>query len=164
MRKTLSSSLVVLALVAFAVAAGYAVDAPAHPMHHAVQAAALVWGPVPPPFAPGATMTVVHGDPSGEGPYVIRAKMPAGYRVMPHWHPTAENVTVLSGGFGIGAGDAFDRAQGEVLGAGGFVSLPALMHHYAWAETETEIQVHGMGPFALFYVNPADDPTPKPKS
>jgi hypothetical protein len=163
MRKRQRVMVVVLISLAAAVAAGIAVETPVHPSHHAVQAAALVWGPAPPVLGAGVQMAVVHGDPFAEGPYVVRARFPAGAKIMPHWHPTAENVSVLSGSFGIGAGDTFDRAKGEILAVGGFVSLPALMHHYAWAETAVEVQIHGMGPFALFYVNPADDPTPKSK-
>lgn len=32
------------------------------------------------------------------------------------------------------------------------------MKHYAWADKGTVIQVHGLGPFVINYVNPADDP------
>jgi len=33
------------------------------------------------------------------------------------------------------------------------------MNHYAWTDGETVVQVHGQGPFAITYVNPADDPS-----
>lgn len=33
------------------------------------------------------------------------------------------------------------------------------MNHYAWATGGTVIQAHGQGPFAITYVNPADDPS-----
>ena len=154
-----------VAVVALAAAGSFAAEM-THPTHLVVQAATLAWGPAPPVFEPGAQLAVVMGDPGSEGPYVVRAKLPAGYKIMSHWHPTSENVTVLSGSLGIGAGDKFDKATGQVLATGGFVSLPALMHHYAWTEGATEIQIHGLGPLALFYVNPADDPQTrmKPKS
>jgi Domain of unknown function (DUF4437) len=136
------------------------------PHHVATTAEALKWGPGPPALPAGSQAAVLVGDPSKSEPFVMRAKLPDGYRVPPHWHPTAENVTVLSGIFHIGTGETFDTAKGEALPAGGFVSLPAEMRHYAWAEGPTVIQVHGVGPFALTYVNPADDPrtqtAPKP--
>jgi hypothetical protein len=87
--------------------------------------------------------------------------MPDGYRIGPHWHPTDENVTVLSGTLGAGMGDKFDPAAGTFLKSGGFVCMPKKMHHYAWAKGPTIIQVHGIGPFAFTYVNPADDPRNK---
>jgi len=45
------------------------------------------------------------------------------------------------------------------LPVGGYALLPAEMRHYAMAKTEATVQVHGMGPFKLTYVNPADDPS-----
>ena len=87
--------------------------------------------------------------------------MPAGYKIPPHWHPTDENVTVLSGTLGAGMGDKFDRSSGSLLKAGGFVCMPKDVHHYAWAQGPTTIQVHGLAPFAFTYVNPSDDPRNK---
>lgn len=108
---------------------------------------------------------LISGDPSKEGPYVIRAKMPAGYRIPAHWHPTDENVTVVSGTVGMGLGDTLDPAKGHSLSAGDFMLVPAQAHHFLWSKTPSIIQVHGMGPFAMTYVNPSDDPrnAAKPK-
>jgi quercetin dioxygenase-like cupin family protein len=119
----------------------------------------LKWGSPPPVFEKGASFTVVAGDPTKEGLYVVRLKMPAGYRINPHWHPTDEHVTVISGTFAIGMGDKFDKGSMKELPAGGYALLPAQMHHYAMAKTASIVQVHGMGPFALTYVNPDDDPS-----
>jgi quercetin dioxygenase-like cupin family protein len=128
--------------------------------HHLVVAHdKLAWGPMPPQFPAGAQLAVVQGDPGGDGFYVVRARFPKGYRIMPHWHPGAENVTVISGKMHIAAGDAFDDKAGDTLESGGYVSLPALMHHFAWAEEASEIQIHGIGPLAIIYVDPKDDPT-----
>ena len=121
------------------------------------------WGPGPDFFEKGAQMAVLVGDPSKSGVYTLRVKMPAGYKIAPHMHPTTENVTVISGTFNIAQGDKFDAKAGTALKAGGFVSLPAQMHHYAWATGPTVVQVHGEGPFAITYVNPADDPRNKKK-
>ena len=126
--------------------------------HVAVAPADLKWGDPPPVFEKGMSFAVVSGDPGKPGPYVVRLKMPAGYKIAPHFHPTDENVTVLSGIFGIGMGDKLDQATAKQLPQGGFVLLPAQMHHYAIAISEAMVQVHGIGPFQLTYVNPADDP------
>jgi len=133
--------------------------------HVMTTAAALTWGDPPPIFEKGAQFTVVSGDPGQAGLYVVRLKMPAGYKIAPHWHPTDEHVTVLSGTFALGMGDAFDKAKMQELPAGGYALLPADLRYYAMAKTEAIVQVHGMGPFKLTYVNPADDPStraPKP--
>ena len=111
------------------------------------------------PRKPGAKMAVLQGDPSKAGVYTVRLKAGDGYKIAPHFHPTTENVTVISGVFNIGAGDKMDTASTTALVPGGFASLPAKMHHYAWFKGETEVQVHGVGPFKLTYVNPKDDPT-----
>jgi quercetin dioxygenase-like cupin family protein len=93
--------------------------------------------------------------------FVIRAKFPAGYKVPPHWHPTDELVTVLSGSFQMGMGDKFDAASLQTYSAGSFITATKEMRHYAQAKGPVVIQVTGMGPFMLNYVNPADDPRTK---
>ncbi len=129
------------------------------PMHVLMAPADVKWGDPPPVFEKGMSFTVVSGDPGKPGLYVVRAKMPAGYKIAPHWHPTDEHVTVLSGTFALGMGEKFDKATMKELTAGGYALLPAEMRHFAMATTDTTIQVHGQGPFVLTYVNPADDPS-----
>jgi quercetin dioxygenase-like cupin family protein len=120
----------------------------------------LKW--VEPPVLPGARLAVVQGDPSKEGLFVYRLKMPAGYKIPPHFHKASENVTVLSGVFSVGAGEVFDASKGQELPTGGFVSMPPKHPHYAWAGgQETVVQVHGVGPTDLTFVNPSDDPRKK---
>ena len=126
-----------------------------------VAPADLKWGPAPAVFPHGAQMAVLSGDPGKPGVFVIRLKTPAGYRIPPHHHPTDEYLTVISGDFGVGMGDKLDPARGKMLGAGGFVKMPKGMNHYAWSKGGAVVQVSAEGPFALVYVNPADDPTRK---
>src|SRR5271154_6388187 len=124
-----------------------------------VNADGLTWGPAPPVLPKGAQIAVLSGDPSKDGLYVLRLKMPANYKLPAHNHPTSEYVTVISGNFHIGMGDKLDENNGVELRAGGFGEAPAHMNHYAWASEDTVVQVHGQGPFAITYVNPADDPS-----
>jgi quercetin dioxygenase-like cupin family protein len=119
---------------------------------------AVKWGDGPPFLPKGAQLAVVSGNPSGNGPYVVRAKLPPDYRIAAHHHPTAEYVTVLSGNFHLGMGDKLEPGKGQELRAGGFAEAPPGMNHYAWTSSETVIQIHGQGPLAIVYVNPADDP------
>jgi len=128
------------------------------PDHVALTPADIKWGEAPPMLPPGAKAAVLEGDPGKAGAFTIRLRMPGGYKIPPHWHPTVEHVTVISGTFNLGMGDKFDDTKGTALPAGSFGYMGVKMRHYAWATGETEVQVHGMGPFALHYVNPADDP------
>ncbi len=120
------------------------------------------WGPPPPFVAPGAQFVVLEGDPTANsGSFTLRLKMPAGYRIAPHWHPNRENVTVLSGNFKVGMGDKFDESKMASFSPGSFVYLDPNMHHYAMADGGAIVQVHGMSPMQFNYVNPADDPSSK---
>ena len=125
------------------------------------QSAKVKWGPAPAVFPAGAKMAVMAGDPSKAGIFTARLDLPKGYRVAPHFHPTDEYLTVISGTFLLGMGDKLDAKKTEALSAGGFGTVSAQKHHYAIAKTHTVVQVNGMGPFQLTYVNPADDPTRK---
>src|SRR5262245_2054331 len=86
----------------------------------AAQAPALKWGPAPAVFPAGAKMAVLQGDPSKAGVYAVRLDMPDGYKIAPHFHPTDEHVTVISGTFLIGMGDKVEPAKMMTLPAGGF--------------------------------------------
>jgi hypothetical protein len=127
--------------------------------------AGLQWGPAPAVFPKGAELAVVSGDPGKAAPFVIELRMPDGYRFPPHFHPTDETVEVKQGTFLYGMGDVFDIAKTKPMKVGDKGSIPALMHHFATAQGPTIVAVSAMGPFAMTYVNPADDPqmqAPKP--
>lgn len=126
-----------------------------------VQAKDLKWGDVPPSLPKGAKIAVLQGD-LVSGPWTIRAELPAKYKIMPHTHPTMEHVTVISGTCGLGMGEKVDEKAMTKLGPGGFAALPADMVHYAVAVSKTVIQVHGVGPFEIKYVDPKDDPRNAP--
>jgi quercetin dioxygenase-like cupin family protein len=125
----------------------------------------IKWGPGPPALPPGAQLAVLEGDPSKAGvAFAVRAKFPDGYRVPPHWHPTDEKVVVVQGSLGVGVGNKFDQSAGHLLPTGSYASMPKGLRHYAWAVGETEIQISGIGPFEVNYVNAADDPRKTPKN
>ena len=145
--------------VVFLVISGATAVAQQMPMP--MNAGDLNWGPAPNVLPRGAQIAVVSGDPSKDALYVVRLKLPANYELPAHNHPTSEYVTVISGDFHIGMGDKLDRQKGLALQAGGFAEASAKMNHYAWTSSETVVQIHGQGPFAITYVNPADDPSKK---
>jgi len=149
--------------VAVAVLGGFAVSRlAAHPGHekNTFTPDSIQWVGAPPFMEPGARLAVLEGDPSAStGDYTVRLKMPAGYRIAPHWHPRRENVTVLSGTFKVGMGDTFDEGKMGGFPAGSFAYLDPSMHHYAMADGEVVVQVHGVCPLQFNYVNAADDPS-----
>ena len=146
-------------LVALGIVCGIAHGQEAKPPHVVVAPSELKWGDPPPVFEKGASFALVAGDPSKSGLYAVRLKMPAGYKIAPHWHPTDEHVTVISGSFALGMGEKFDEKSMKTLPQGGYAIAPANMRHYAMATTDAIVQVDGQGPFMLTYVNPADDPS-----
>ena len=129
-----------------------------HAAHVFLNASDLEWAPAPASLPPGAEAAVLEGNPAEEGPFTLRIKLPANYRIAPHWHPGVEHVTVISGSFHINAGEAADYSTGKALQVGGFMAMPPKSPHYAWTTEEALIQLHGIGPWGITYVNESDDP------
>ena len=120
----------------------------------------LKWGEAPADLPKGAQLSVLLGDPTRTGEYTLRLKVPAGYKIPPHWHTQPEQLTVISGAFTLHMGDTM-KSDPHKLTAGAYHFLPAKMHHAAETTAETVIQVNGMGPFDIHYLNPTDNPNPK---
>ncbi|WP_242342317.1 cupin domain-containing protein [Anaeromyxobacter terrae] len=120
----------------------------------------LSWGPAPEVFPAGAQFCVLHGDPGAQGAmFTVRLKASHGYCFAPHSHPHDEHVTILSGSLLLGTGPTLDRTRVRTLEPGSYVFLPREQFHYAWAaDDDTVFQVHAIGPFAITYANPEDDP------
>lgn len=119
---------------------------------------ALTWGPAPAIFPAGAKMAVERGDPSKHGEFIVRLSFPDGYRIPPHFHPTAEHVRVRSGTLLLGMGDKLDAQLAKPVAVGDSGTIPAQMHHFAIARGATVVSVRAQGPFMMTYVNPADTP------
>jgi Domain of unknown function (DUF4437) len=118
----------------------------------------LQWVDGPPSLPKGAKVAVLEGDPSKAGPFTMRAQVPAKYKIPPHWHPGIEHVTVLSGEVYMGSGEKYDEASAKKLPAGSFAVMPVKYNHYFFTKKKAVIQLHGMGPWGITYINPADDP------
>jgi len=129
--------------------------------HKIIAADEVKWVSAPPSIPPGAQAAVLYGDPGKEGLFVLRLKLPKGYRLAPHTHPKPEIVTVVSGTFRFGMGETADRSKAQPLGAGSFFAMPPGMAHFAFTDEETVIQLNATGPWSLTYVNPSDDPRKK---
>jgi quercetin dioxygenase-like cupin family protein len=155
MKLTRSAAALALACAALALPASAADN------HTIVAANEVTWSPGPASMPKGAEAAVLFGDPSKEGVFAMRLKMPKGYQIAPHSHPKPEVVTVISGTFRIGMGETADPAKAKALTAGGLFAFPPGMTHFASTDEETVIQLNSVGPWALTYVNPKDDPRQK---
>jgi uncharacterized protein DUF4437 len=118
----------------------------------------IQWRDGPPSLLPGAQVAILEGDPTKPGLFTMRLKLPDGYRVMPHWHPMTERLTIIQGVVNLGTGDRFDERATQPLAAGTYSAMPPRMHHFAWMKGETILQLSSIGPWQVVYVDPADDP------
>jgi ketosteroid isomerase-like protein len=108
----------------------------------------LTWTDFSPPgFPAGGKATVLYGDPFSRGRFVLRLQLPDGYEIPLHWHPTAENLTVLSGELQFGI--AGDLSDGRRYGPGDYVYIPARQAHYAETRGPTVLQIAGQGPLQI---------------
>jgi hypothetical protein len=156
MRTTLVALLPVLALAHLGVSTGSAQMS----MHTMVTPGDLKWTDVP-SLPAGAKLAIIEGPLNVAVPFTFRLKFPASYQIPAHWHPAIEHVTVISGTFNMGAGDKLDRSMTKALSAGSVAIMQPKTNHFAWTDQETVVQVHGVGPWAITYVNPEDDPRKK---
>lgn len=160
--RTLLLTLALLPLALLAAPAG--TPSPASSQHAMADADQVKWGPAPDGLPAGVQAAVLWGDPGKAGPFTIRLKAPPGYRIGRHWHPTDELVTVIEGDFHLDMGSG-GAAHAHDFSAGGYALMPAKMQHAASTTGGAVVQVSGMGPFQIHYLDPKDDPrTGKPKA
>jgi mannose-6-phosphate isomerase-like protein (cupin superfamily) len=133
----------------------YAADSPAATSMILLKDSEIKFHPAP-GFPKGAEIVLIRGDLAEAVPYTLRFKLPDGFIILPHWHSTDEQVTVLSGTLNVAKGDTVDKSQATALSAGGYQLVPANAHHYVFATGETIFQLDGMGPRTTTFVNPAE--------
>ena len=124
--------------------------------HKIVRSDEVTFEPIEVPgFDSGMEIAVLYGDPGAEdGNYTIRLRFPDGYRFPAHYHPVAENLTVLSGTFLLAMGDDENWDVLKTYAPGAYLYIPPENPHYGGATGETVIQLHGRAPFQILLVNP----------
>ncbi len=129
------------------------------PHFHTVSAKSLKWSDTP--LIPGGKVAVIEGPLDKANPFTLRIMIPANGRIAPHYHAAIEHVTVISGVFNVGHGEKFDKAKTTALAAGDVAIMQPKTPHYVWVDKETIVQVHGVGPWTVTFVDPKDDPRKK---
>jgi quercetin dioxygenase-like cupin family protein len=96
-------------------------------------------------------LAVISGDPTKAGPYTVRLQFPAGYRFPVHWHPTPENLTVVSGTFQLAMGNTANWSELKSYSPGDYIYMPPRHAHFggSTASGASVIQLHGQGPFQV---------------
>jgi quercetin dioxygenase-like cupin family protein len=110
-------------------------------------------------YPSGYARAMLEGEAGKAGPFTYRVRLPAGFTFQPHTHAGDEHVTVLQGVWSIGIGGAFDASRLRSFPAGSFVVIPAGTPHFVATESDTIIQVHGIGPIDFRLVGDAGSTT-----
>ena len=88
--------------------------------------------------------------------FAFRLEVQPGFELRPHTHPGTEHMTVISGRFFVGLGETMDKEAGTAYGPGSYIAIAGGVPGYMWADEETVIQVHGVGPFSTDFVTPPE--------
>lgn len=103
----------------------------------------------------GFQETIIEGDPTKPGLYVIQVKFPPGVMSRPHFHADTRYATVIKGTWYTGEGSQFMPEKTVGLKPGSYMKHPAGTHHFDGAKDEEVIlQLVGMGPSTTTRVKP----------
>jgi hypothetical protein len=126
--------------------------------HVMVQPDDMKWGEGPPSLPSGAKFAVIEGKPAEAGPFHDATEVPcrlqepgalsSGYRARDRFIRCDQ----------LRDGDKFDASQLKPMPTGSFIVMPIGTNHFVETREETVIQLHGIGPWDVKYVNPKDDP------
>jgi quercetin dioxygenase-like cupin family protein len=120
----------------------------------------LTWAAAPASLPAGAEIAAIEaGGLKNAEPFTFRLRIPPNYKISPHTHPAIEHVTVISGTLYFGEGKEYSPDTAKTYPSGSVMFMP--IGHAMFGFTKDEeaiIQIHGIGPWGIEYVNPADDP------
>ena len=161
MQRAQQTAWIVIVLIISAIAPSVSAQSVGHTEgHRMISPGDLKWVDVP-SLPPGAKLAVIEGPLNESVPFTFRLQFPANYQIPAHWHPAVERVTVISGTLNMGIGDKLDRQKTKPLGPGSMAIMQPKTNHFVWTKEESVVQLNGVGPWSITYVNPADDPRKK---
>ncbi|MHC2465261.1 quercetin dioxygenase-like cupin family protein [Bradyrhizobium embrapense] len=101
-------------------------------------------------------IAVLFGDPKKAGVFSERVRIPAGFKIMPHWHGETRTAVVLAGTFYYANGDQWDESKFKAYPPGSFLIEPAKISHYAMAKDgEVVLQATSVGPSSTIRIDQA---------
>ena len=129
------------------------------PMNNKLVAPAEIQWEIGPAILPaGAQAAVLYGNPTKDGLFSMRFKLPKGYHVPPNTLSKAGLFTVISGTFRLGMGEKTDASNSAAMSAGSFIALAPGTPHFVSVDEETVVQLNNIGPWVITYIDPKDDP------
>ena len=126
----------------------------------AVAPSEISWSGVP-GYPPGYARAMLEGEADKAVPFTYRVRLPAGFKFQPHTHARDEHVTVLQGAWSCGVGATFEASRLRSFPVGSFVVIPAGTPHFIATESETIIQVHGIDPIGVRFVDDRGSSAPR---
>ncbi len=99
-------------------------------------------------------MAVLYGDPSSEGHYVMRLKLPPNFEGRPHTHGGTEIVSVHSGTLLLAYGEDLSHEAAKSFGPGSFIVLPVGTKMRGFTgDDEVVLDIQGQGPATTQYLD-----------
>src|SRR5262249_4587641 len=139
--------------------------APALPAakHPAMQAniyppAKIEWKAGPPSLPPGAQIAVLEGDPTKEGMFVMRIRVPNAYHIPAHTHPKLERVTITHVTSAARTSVVHWLREGRISFAGPSNVWTACRVHVVWIESQENLPINRIGPRVLNRGRLSNDP------
>ena len=126
-----------------------------------VKASEIKWVDAP-SVGPGAQVAVFEGNLKAASPFTFRLKLPKNLKLGVHTHPTFERVTIVSGTLYFAIGQKFDPARAKAYKQGdAFIVPPGIPMYGFTRKQEAVLQIHGTGPWGIYFLDPADVPRKK---
>jgi hypothetical protein len=127
-------------------------------VQHVVRADAAPWRPCPPTLPPGCEMAVLDGNPQGADLFTVRFRTSRALVMPPHWHPTDERVTIITGKAAVAFGADATRQDATEFGPADYYVNARHAVHSVWIESGTVLQITGIGPWQAISISEAAPP------
>jgi quercetin dioxygenase-like cupin family protein len=113
------------------------------------EASSIAFVPAPANMPKGVSIAVLEGDPTQKGVFTLRLRIPPGFSLPAHTHPSDERVSVLEGSVSVGFGTTGDDNSVRTFGPGSFYVNPPGVAHFESSEQGAVLQVTAEGPWRV---------------